>query len=215
MPRNPLFWGTEARSQTVQNFNVIAISHYKLLPSEEVEGECGNLTDRCYVIELKRKSNPDDKEVFNVGYRVAEDLLDLTGQPYISPPFDVMRSISTTENSSGAESTSKGATSSPSFVARLTPLNREFLAAIHIVMIAWRLKKPGGLFKSCLMYLKDSPHRDTNKRYIEMFNNALSKDSKGRTLRAMLVDIESANGRIKDFEFPIMEEILGKESNIE
>ena len=206
--RNLLLWGDEARTKTAELYYVRAINHLKLLPGQRVFGECGDLTERCYVLELCRKET-GLKKIYNVGYRVAEDLLDKTGQPYL-PVFDLLKS----ENGgSGREGRGRGR--GVSNVERLSPLNREFFNAINIVLIAWKVEEPGDLFKDCLAYLNSCPGLDTKEGFILKFNSAISKDGKQRTLTQMLEDVRKEYGDVRNFTFPLMHAILGDKSRMQ
>lgn len=204
-----LFWGEKARADTVQKFLIVQKAHYINLSDNPVESIFRKDLKEVYIIELVDKQNNENRRSYVVGCKVAGSLLELTDQkpiPLFHPFSDRQPDTSPSRSPSKTAATSKSS-------RQRTPLNEELYQALSIVLSVYGYKRPDGLFANLLVEVRDEfPGYDVKEYKIRNFDKALKKF--GRTLYEIIADLRSRYPELRDFSFPLMEQILGPDSSI-
>lgn len=204
-----LFLGERARRHTVENFSVIQKAHYINLSDTPVDSVFKKDLKEVYIIELIDKRDDKNRRSYVVGCKVAGSLLQLTGQEPI-PLFHPFSDRPTNSRPARAPSTRKTATKA---VKPRTPLNEELYQALSIVLSVYGYNRPDGLFANLLVEVRDEfPGYDVKDYKIKNFDKALKKF--GRTLHEIIADLRVRYPDLREFSFPLMEEILGPNSAI-
>lgn len=191
--------GKSAKEEIVSEYNLKPVVYIRLLNGQNIEGCCGPITDKYYLFEADHK---DTKalESFCVGYDCGNQFLQLIGHP----PLQLFNPFQTEP----AGDNGGGAGGNGNQQPTMAPLNKELKNAIHILCSAWGGKAPKGGLRSFLEYIQKNPTRPTNAFAITGFNRIVGKDSMGRTLSQIIDDLRADNPTLRQFNFPLMEEVL-------
>lgn len=71
---------------------------------------------------------------------------------------------------------------------------------------------PKGSLRKFLEYINSNPSRPTNSFAIVSFNRIVGKDAKRRTLTQIIEDIRTDNPKLRNFVFPLMQQVLADEN---
>ncbi len=204
-----LFWGEKARRETAQKFLIVQKAHYINLSDNPVESVFRKDLKEVFIIELVDKQNNENRRSYVVGCKVAGSLFELTDQkpiPLFHPFSD--RQLKTTPSHPPSITAA-----APKSSRQRTPLNEELYQALSIVLSVYGYKRPDGLFANLLVEVRDEfPGYDVKEYKIRNFDKALKKF--GRTLHEIIADLRSRYPDLRDFSFPLMEQILGPDSSI-
>jgi hypothetical protein len=195
--------GESAKEKIVSEYNLKPVVYIRLLNGQNIEGCCGPITDKYYLFEAEHK---DTKalESFCVGYDCGSQFLLLIGHPPLQL-FNPFQAEPAGNNGGGAGGNGN---QQPTMV----PLNKELRNAIHILCSAWGGKAPKGGLRRFLEYIQKNPTRPTNAFAITEFNRIVGKDAMGRTLSKIIDDLRVDNPTLRQFNFPLMEEVLQAEN---
>lgn len=193
----------------MQKFLIVQKAHYINLSDIPVESVFRKDLKEVYIIELIDKQNNENRRSYVVGCKVAGSLLELTNQKAI-PLFHPFSDRQPTAAPSRPPSI-PAVPPKPS--KQRTPLNEELYQALSIVLSVYGYKRPDGLFANLLVEVRDEfPGYDVKEYKIRNFDKALKKF--GRTLYEIIADLRSRYPDLRDFSFPLMEQILGLNSSI-
>ncbi len=202
------FRGEKAREEIAKNFSVVQIAHYINLSEKPVKSVFRDDLQEIFIIELIDKKDENDRQSYVVGSTVAESLFRFTGQKSI-PLFHPFSSD--VKKSSSSKST-PGPAATKSSKPR-TPLNEELYQALNIILSIYGYNRPDGLFARLLVEVRDQfPNHDVREFKIRNFDKALKKFN--RTLYDLIGDLKKRHPDLRNFSFPLMEQILGPESAI-
>lgn len=198
--------GNEAKNRIVDSYNIKPIVYIRLLAGQKINGCCGPITDKYYLFEAEHKETKKI-ENFSVGYDCGDQFLRLIDHEPISlfNPFQA-------ENNQGGGGGGGGGGRHNGNEAQIHPLNRELKNAIHILCSAWGGYAPKGSMRRFLEYINNAPQRATNSFAIIGFNKIVGKDAKQRTLSEIINDLRVDNPTLRNFTFPLMEEVLIEEN---
>lgn len=197
--------GTAAKEKIVAAYNLKPIVYIRLLNGQNIDGCCGPITDKYYLFEAEHK-NTKELESFCVGYDCANQFLQLINHAPLQL-FNPFQAVAGGGNGGGAGG--NGGQQQP-----IAPLNKELKNAIHILCSAWGGKAPKGGLRSFLEYINTNPTRPTNAFAITSFNRIIGKDAKGRSLTQVIQDLRLNNPNLRNFTFPLMEQVLLTENCI-
>lgn len=195
--------GNKAKSEIVFNYDIKPVVYVRLLSGQKIDGCCGPITDKYYLFEATKKQTKEI-ETFCVGYDCGDQLLQLINHP----PLQLFNPFQAQPGGQGGGSGGAGGAQAK----QLHPLNRELSNAIHILCSAWRGKAPKGGLRLYLEYINNNPERPTQSFAITGFNRIVGKDAKKRTLTQIIGDIRLNNPNLRNFSFPLMEQILKDEN---
>jgi hypothetical protein len=83
--------GRERREELVKYYDIIPVSHIKLLNGQKKQSAAGGeIVDTYYTFKYTNKFNEQDSGVFICGYAAAEHFLELTKQPPL-PVFNPLK----------------------------------------------------------------------------------------------------------------------------
>ena len=92
-------------------------------------------------------------------------------------------------------------------------MNEELYQALNIILSIYGYNRPDGLFARLLVEVRDQfPNHDVREFKIRNFDKALKKFN--RTLYDLIADLKKRHPDLRNFSFPLMEQILGPESAI-
>ncbi|WP_067867882.1 hypothetical protein [Neptuniibacter marinus] len=190
--------GDKAKLDIVSNYDIKPVVYVRLLSGQKINGCCGPITDKYYLFEAENKQTKDI-DTFCVGYDCGDQLLQLINHNPLQlfDPFQAQYGGQGGGNGGEAQ--------------QLHPLNKELRNAIHILCSAWGGKAPKAGLRKFLEYINKNPSRPTNSFAITSFNRIVSKDAKGRTLTQIIGDIRLKNPNLRNFSFPLMEQVLKDE----
>lgn len=201
------FRGEKAREEIAKNFTVVQIAHYMNLSEKPVKSVFRDDLQEVFIIELIDKKDENSRQSYVVGCTIADSLFRLTGQKAI-PLFHPFSSEAKKSSSSKALSTQAIKSGKPR-----TALNEELYQALNIVLSIYGYNRPDGLFARLLVEVRDQfPNYDVKEFKIRNFDKALKKFN--RTLYDLIADLKKRHPDLRDFSFPLMEEILGPDSAI-
>lgn len=195
--------GVAAKEAIVAEYNLKPVIYIRLLNGQNIDGCCGPITDKYYLFEAEHKET-QKLESFCVGYDCANQFLQLIDYA----PLQLFNPFQASPGrGSGTGTGGKGGHQQP-----IAPLNKELKDAIHIICSAWGGRAPKGSFRSFLEYINTNPARPTKAFAITNFNQAVGKDAKGRTLTQIIQDLRLNNPNLRNFTFPLMEQVLQDEN---
>lgn len=200
------FRGEKAREEIAKNFAVVQIAHYINLSEKPVKSVFRDDLQEVFIIELIDKKDENSRQSYVVGSTVAVSLFRLTNQksiPLFHPFKDENKSQSSNSSPMPATKSNKPR----------TPLNEELYQALNIVLSIYGYNRPDGLFAKLLVEVRDDfPNYDVKEFKIRNFDKALKKF--GRTLYDLIGDLKTRHPDLRNFSFPLMEQILGPDNAI-
>jgi hypothetical protein len=204
--------GESRKRSLVERYTIKPIGFYRLLNGQQKPGCCGTLTDRYYAFsataKYPTKSATQDKEVsyFYVGLSCASQFLELNPHPPL-PLFDPLRANNNDHNNGNNGGREE-------FNNQVSPINRELINAINLLLMAWN-EIPNGFLGAILKYTKENMERP-NYNGVVWFNDVVRRDPTSRNFETIVRDLR-ANNDFRDFTFEEMHRHLnatGKTSNI-
>ncbi len=202
----------KVKAQLISEYDIKPVARLMLLPGQSIEGCCGPITTIYTVFSaVKTVDEKTIKESFVVGVSCAKSFSIMLNLPLpkVFNPLAQRGSKSTSKSSSNAEP-------SISFQDKLTPLNSDLYKAIHVLIASWNASVSGLLLDS-LIYLQNSPDRDTQEWALKAFNRIVGKDRQNRKLVDMLTDIHFKDNNIPMHPFDELHKSIikiGETSNI-
>jgi len=186
--------GLENCRKVVLNYNLIPVSHVKLLTGQEKNGVSGPLTDRYYSFSYTNKANPKEEGGFFCGYTIGERLLDLINHKPI-PLFNPLAS-DPIQNNDGQNNRLERPDSTNRQIKRCKK-NQQFWVAINLLCCGWN-KPPYGILAESLQYIQNLPNVETKNWPIISLNNFLK--SRNETLKSIYDRLAEKNN-MKEYEF--------------
>lgn len=200
------FRGEKAREEIARSYDIVQIAHYVNLGKKPVKSVFRDDLQEVYKIELVNKKDEKERQSYVVGCTVANSLFRLTNQkaiPLFHPFKDLKKSAASKSIPGMGVKADK----------LRTPLNEELYQALNLVLSIYGYKRPDGLFATLLVDVRDKfPHHDVYAYKIRKFDKALKKF--GRTLYDLIGDLKKRYPDLRNFSFPLMEQILGPDSSI-
>lgn len=191
--------GDDKKKQVSLQYHIFPLAHIKLLSNQKRKCCCGDaLTDSYYLFEYTPKTNNAKSDRFYAGLGCANKFLRLIK----ASPLLLFDPLTLFDLGSGNKNHST--TKQPSAIDMMDPLNKELYNAIHLVCIAWD-NDPYGLFKDILSFIRQCPNKRTKDWTVTAFNKAIT--NQGKTLQGILAELRAEYPRLKEYSFPIMEEI--------
>lgn len=188
--------GEEVRKRIVDNYELRAIAHVKLL-NGQVKSSCTNdlLTDSYYCFDYKSRTEPKDVGTFYCGRYAANHFLALANIRPL-PLFNPFGSVSY-RNDVATEAKS----SSRSNII-WNPLCKQLNDAINMLVVCWDII-PGGALCDIQTQLLDYPDKRPFVSKIKAVNTIIGRDKDNRTLQ-MMIDELRENNEIRDFDFSLL-----------
>lgn len=190
--------GDEAKQKIIDAYSLTPIVYIRLLAGQKIQGCCGPITDRYYSFEAEHKQTKAI-ETFVVGYHCGEQFLELIGHSKLQlfNPFQAQGHGGVGGGGAGGGN-----------AVQIHPLNQELSDAIHLLTSAWGGKAPKGSLRTFLDYIRKKPQWPTQDFAIVGFNRILGKDKAQRSLTQIIIDIRIANPTLRNFTFPLMQQVL-------
>lgn len=168
--------GEDNRVQLVQNFEILPLSHVKLLNGQTKESCAGPTLDReYYVFSYRNYTNPRDTGTFVCGITVANDFINLIQRqnPTVNrlPLFDPLAGFGQVGNLNNAGQTRTGGVRQ---VPNWNPIAKELYDAIGMICLMWNLDNVGGALESVLLNLVRNPMCIPNDSDIRSINTIIS-----------------------------------------
>lgn len=181
------------RKNLASAYTITPVAHTKLLPGQELKGCCGPITRECYTFSYQNNSNATDNGLFSVGSHCAQDFLSGKAAP---PCFNPLSSTS-----GGGGGTVTGA-NAPTMCA----LNLEVYQAINLLTLDWG--PPKASLQAILTAIVSAPTTAIASNHVIHLNNIIGKDSKGRTLTAIITALRVTHPTLRNFTFPNIQTLL-------
>lgn len=168
--------GEDNRVQLVQNFEILPLSHVRLLNGQTKASCAGPTLDReYYVFSYRNYTNSEDTGTFVCGITVANDFINLIQQqnPTVHrlPLFDPLAGFGQVGNLTNTGQTRTGGVRQ---VPNWNPIAKELYEAIGMICLMWNLDNVGGALESVLLNLVSNPMQIPDDSDIRSINTIIS-----------------------------------------
>lgn len=197
--------GHETRVKIVNRYDLKCIAHIKLLNGQTIHSDAGgNIIDKYYIFECRRKGSSLVDETILCGNVAAKDFFQLAN--ISAPPvFNMLREPEVDNRNGLAGSTHDGSIKHDIWNDAAKQLHN----AIMILIVAWQLR-PGKMYE----YLEEAkkykycvPYADRVDRINQIFHHH------NTSLRAIINNL-AINNNIRNYRFNLLEDILHENSRI-
>jgi hypothetical protein len=193
--------GHERRIWLCREYEITPIAHLKLLEGQNMTSCAGgNLTDSYFRFRAVRRGNPDDNGDIICGYPTGCDfceLLDIDRPPLFNPL------IADHEGGGGGAGGGNGGNNPAP--EQWDPVMLQLSNAIMILLAYWPYREDSILSK-IQEEIRTIPDREPRRGLIKSVNTMLRNTN--TTLRTILNDIERNNGRIRNFQFNLLIQVI-------
>ncbi|UYZ36785.1 hypothetical protein OD350_03690 [Clostridium beijerinckii] len=196
--------GEERRKEIVNDYYIKLIIYAKLLNGQTKKSDAHRIIkDTYYQFQCTLKSDENIIKAITCGSGAGEHLIELANidKPRIFNPLINELPGGNGGGGNGGNITKK----------KWDPLAKELYNAIRWLVCCWDVVPYGKLLniKEDLEKFRNEPHMWK----IEFVNNAISKDSRGRTISEMIEEVRNNGNNIRDFSFELINKRL-EENNI-
>ena len=199
--------GEERRKQIIEEYNIEIIIFTRLLNGQERRSDAGDIIrDVYYEFLCTKKDNENEQYIITCGRPTGENLIKLAGldRPKFFNPYVGVLNNEQNNNGIGREGNNTS--------NKWDPLAIELYNAINLLAISWGKTIYGKLLKI---------KQDVEKYYyqrpfewkIKYVNTCIGYDSKKRKLSEMIEELREQGNNIREYRFPLIEEILKEKSN--
>ena len=197
----------DRRRQIVSEYNMEVIIFTRLLNGETRTSDTGDtLTDVYYEFLCTKKDNEKEKYIIICGRPTGKNFIELAGleNPRFFDPY-----VGILNNERNNNEGNKG---NRNVQKRWNPLAIELYNAINLLAISWGKTLYGRLLK-IKQDVEKYYYQEPFESKIEYVNSCIGYDSKKRKLSDMIEELREQGNNIREFEFPLIEGILGDRSN--
>jgi len=195
--------GEKCREEKVKEYEIIPLSHSKLLIGQQKKSCTGDiLTDSYYLFEYKKKIDPSDTGGFYCGSHAAKHFLQLINHPGL-PLFNPLSQLGVTN--------AQTVSSYSSVKKKWDPKAKELYDAINLLIICWDTPIYGALAK-IKAGLEKFPDKEPFDKKILFVNNVIKKDARKRVLTQMLNDLRNLNPSLRQFTFNQLNAVLNSKN---
>lgn len=212
--------GKEAREKIVQDYHLKVLVYAKLLNGQTKTSCTNNLVeDRYYQFLCIKKDNENIQETIVCGTRAGKHFIELAKLPqptFFNPCIGIANDEENGFRNRDERVRNEIGENPPTKRIKWDPLALELYNAINLLLITWR-KTPSGIL---LKYKEDLEKYSSYQPFpakIEKVNDIIGKDFKKRTLTQMIEEHRANGNNMRDYQFPLMNEILehlGEKSNL-
>ena len=203
----------QRREEIVKEYVVTPIAHLKLINNRTVESCAGGtITDRYYVFHCTSRRNAEDFGEIYCGHVAARHLCNLINE---DPPrlFNPLLNDENDDETSN-NPVSEGSTSSNSGRENIksprqwNPAMKELNNAVNILLLYWP-QMNNSVLEKIAEKIRPYPHKSPFPALVKSVNTMLRNHA--TTMRAILTEIESENGAVRNYSFTHLVEILNQE----
>lgn len=199
--------GRERREELVKYYDILPVSHIKLLKGQTKQSAAGGeIVDTYYTFTYAHKFDENDKGVFFCGYYAAEHFLELTNQkplPVFNPlKVDLLLPNEVVDNNTDESPNTR----KPRRVWH--PVAKELYIALSIFTQYRDQPLHSDLAKYQMDLMKYYFYEPSFKR-INHINNVFGKWG---TLQVIIQKLRKDNPNFNDYPFPLIEQILNNKN---
>lgn len=205
--------GTKAKEEILSRYEVSLVTRMRLYDGQSIKGCCGPISTEYFVFSARADNK---QETIVVGSRCGREFIRLLDEK-IPPMFDAQEAKKTRPSGTAEKGGGDGpgqlrkkrlqSINAEEFYELLTPLNRQFYDAIHLLVASWN-GVCSGTIAEMLIFLRKNPHLDTKPWAINAFGRIVQKDTRKRSLTAMAAQLRKKNPELEFYNFNLLNDVL-------